>query len=94
LDRKHIRRRLLFSTPQQDMREMLSVSFSQIIELLPQAVPRDPASSAGCPGRAALLSSSSNFLAIRPPISTCFRAEVMRDDLLVEIEAVALIKGG
>jgi 2-iminobutanoate/2-iminopropanoate deaminase len=27
-----------------------------------------------------------------PPISTCFRAEVMRDDLLVEIEAVALIK--
>jgi enamine deaminase RidA (YjgF/YER057c/UK114 family) len=29
-----------------------------------------------------------------PPISTCFRAGVMRDDLLVEIEAVALIKGG
>jgi 2-iminobutanoate/2-iminopropanoate deaminase len=27
-----------------------------------------------------------------PPISTCFRAEVMRDDLLVEIEAIALIK--
>lgn len=27
-----------------------------------------------------------------PPVSTCFRAEVMRDDLLVEIEAVALIK--
>lgn len=27
-----------------------------------------------------------------PPISTCFRAEVMRDDLLVEIEAVALIR--
>ena len=27
-----------------------------------------------------------------PPISTCFRAEVMRDDILVEIEAVALIK--
>lgn len=26
-----------------------------------------------------------------PPISTCFRAEVMRDDILVEIEAVALI---
>ena len=26
-----------------------------------------------------------------PPISTCFRAEVMRDDLLVEIEAVALV---
>jgi 2-iminobutanoate/2-iminopropanoate deaminase len=27
-----------------------------------------------------------------PPISTCFRAEVMRDDILVEIEAVALVK--
>lgn len=27
-----------------------------------------------------------------PPISTCFRAEVMRDDLLVEIEAVALVQ--
>jgi 2-iminobutanoate/2-iminopropanoate deaminase len=27
-----------------------------------------------------------------PPISTCFRAEVMRDDLLVEIEAIALVK--
>ena len=27
-----------------------------------------------------------------PPISTCFRAEVMRSDLLVEIEAVALIQ--
>ncbi len=27
-----------------------------------------------------------------PPISTCFRAEVMRPDLLVEIEAVALIR--
>ncbi len=27
-----------------------------------------------------------------PPVSTCFRAEVMRDDLLVEIEAVALIR--
>jgi reactive intermediate/imine deaminase len=26
-----------------------------------------------------------------PPISTCFRAEVMRDDILVEIEAIALI---
>ncbi|WP_213774590.1 RidA family protein [Bradyrhizobium sp. dw_78] len=26
-----------------------------------------------------------------PPISTCFRAEVMRPDLLVEIEAVALV---
>jgi enamine deaminase RidA (YjgF/YER057c/UK114 family) len=27
----------------------------------------------------------------RPPISTCFRAEVMRDDILVEIEAVAYV---
>lgn len=27
-----------------------------------------------------------------PPISTCFRAEVMRSDLLIEIEAVALIQ--
>jgi 2-iminobutanoate/2-iminopropanoate deaminase len=27
-----------------------------------------------------------------PPVSTCFRAEAMRDDLLVEIEAVALVK--
>jgi 2-iminobutanoate/2-iminopropanoate deaminase len=27
-----------------------------------------------------------------PPISTCFRAEVMRDDVLVEIEAVALVR--
>ncbi|MGE5534604.1 MAG: RidA family protein [Acidobacteriota bacterium] len=27
-----------------------------------------------------------------PPISTCFRAEVMRDDLLIEIEAVALVR--
>jgi enamine deaminase RidA (YjgF/YER057c/UK114 family) len=27
-----------------------------------------------------------------PPISTCFRAEVMREDILVEIEAVALVK--
>lgn len=27
-----------------------------------------------------------------PPISTCFRAEVMRADLLIEIEAVALVK--
>ncbi len=26
-----------------------------------------------------------------PPISTCFKAELMRPDLLVEIEAVALI---
>ncbi len=26
-----------------------------------------------------------------PPISTCFRAEVMRDDILVEIEAVAFV---
>jgi enamine deaminase RidA (YjgF/YER057c/UK114 family) len=27
----------------------------------------------------------------RSPISTCFRAEVMRDDILVEIEAVAYV---
>lgn len=27
------------------------------------------------------------------PISTCFRAEVMRDDILVEIEAVAYVPG-
>ena len=27
-----------------------------------------------------------------PPVSTCFRAEVMRDDLLIEIEAIALVK--
>lgn len=27
-----------------------------------------------------------------PPISTCFRAEVMRSDILVEIEAVAKIR--
>jgi 2-iminobutanoate/2-iminopropanoate deaminase len=27
-----------------------------------------------------------------PPISTCFRAEVMRDDVLVEIEAIALVE--
>ena len=26
-----------------------------------------------------------------PPISTCFRAGVMRDDILVEIDAIALI---
>ncbi len=26
------------------------------------------------------------------PISTCFRAEVMRDDILVEIEAIALLR--
>jgi enamine deaminase RidA (YjgF/YER057c/UK114 family) len=32
------------------------------------------------------------YFPVEPPISTCFRAEVMRDDLLVEIEAVALIK--
>ncbi len=32
------------------------------------------------------------YFPIEPPISTCFRAEVMRDDLLVEIEAVALIR--
>ena len=28
-----------------------------------------------------------------PPISTCFRAEVMRADILVEIEAVACVPG-
>lgn len=27
-----------------------------------------------------------------PPISTCFKADLMRDDVLVEIEAVALLK--
>ncbi len=27
-----------------------------------------------------------------PPISTCFRAEVMRPDLLIEIEAIALVR--
>jgi 2-iminobutanoate/2-iminopropanoate deaminase len=32
------------------------------------------------------------YFRAEPPISTCFRAEVMRDDLLVEIEAVALVK--
>ncbi|WP_158807047.1 RidA family protein [Beijerinckia sp. L45] len=32
------------------------------------------------------------YFAVEPPISTCFRAEVMRDDLLVEIEATAWIK--
>jgi 2-iminobutanoate/2-iminopropanoate deaminase len=32
------------------------------------------------------------FFKNEPPISTCFRAEVMRDDLLVEIEAVALFR--
>ncbi len=26
-----------------------------------------------------------------PPISTCYRADLMRDDILVEIEAVALL---
>jgi 2-iminobutanoate/2-iminopropanoate deaminase len=26
-----------------------------------------------------------------PPISTCFRAELMRDDILIEIEAVAFV---
>jgi enamine deaminase RidA (YjgF/YER057c/UK114 family) len=31
------------------------------------------------------------YFPIDPPISTCFRAEVMRADLLVEIEAVALV---
>jgi enamine deaminase RidA (YjgF/YER057c/UK114 family) len=29
-----------------------------------------------------------------PPISTCFQAPLMRDDILVEIEAVALIPAG
>jgi 2-iminobutanoate/2-iminopropanoate deaminase len=33
-----------------------------------------------------------NYFKNEPPISTCFRAEVMRDDLLVEIEAIALVK--
>lgn len=32
------------------------------------------------------------YFPTEPPISTCFRAEVMRDDLLVEIEAVALVQ--
>ena len=32
------------------------------------------------------------YFPVEPPISTCFRADAMRDDLLVEIEAVALIK--
>jgi len=32
------------------------------------------------------------YFPIDPPISTCFRAEVMRDDLLIEIEAEALIQ--
>lgn len=34
------------------------------------------------------------YFKTNPPISTCFRAEVMRDDILVEIEAVALIQKG
>ena len=34
------------------------------------------------------------YFKTEPPISTCFRAEVMRDDLLIEIEAVALVKSG
>lgn len=34
------------------------------------------------------------YFAREPPISTCFRAEVMRADILVEIEAVAFIPGG
>jgi enamine deaminase RidA (YjgF/YER057c/UK114 family) len=29
-----------------------------------------------------------------PPISTCYRADLMRDDILVEIEAVALLPQG
>ncbi len=32
------------------------------------------------------------YFSKEPPISTCFRAEVMREDILVEIEAVALIR--
>ena len=32
------------------------------------------------------------YFSKEPPISTCFRAEVMRPDILVEIEAVALIR--
>jgi 2-iminobutanoate/2-iminopropanoate deaminase len=28
-----------------------------------------------------------------PPVSTCFQAELMRDDLLIEMEAVALVPG-
>lgn len=31
------------------------------------------------------------YFPTHPPISTCFRAEVMRKDLLVEIEAVAVL---
>lgn len=31
------------------------------------------------------------YFPTNPPISTCFRAEVMRKDLLVEIEAVAVL---
>lgn len=34
------------------------------------------------------------YFKTEPPVSTCFRAEVMRDDLLVEIEAIALVKPG
>jgi enamine deaminase RidA (YjgF/YER057c/UK114 family) len=32
------------------------------------------------------------FFRKEPPISTCFRAELMRPDILVEIEAVALVR--
>jgi enamine deaminase RidA (YjgF/YER057c/UK114 family) len=32
------------------------------------------------------------YFSKEPPISTCFRAEVMRSDLLIEIEAIALIR--
>ena len=32
------------------------------------------------------------YFAKEPPISTCFRADLMRDDILVEIEAVALVR--
>ena len=33
----------------------------------------------------------SEYFGREPPISTCFRADVMREDILVEIEAVAFI---
>jgi len=32
------------------------------------------------------------YFSHEPPISTCFQASLMRDDILVEIEAVALIE--
>lgn len=31
------------------------------------------------------------YFSRRPPISTCYRADLMRDDILVEIEAVAAL---